>query len=123
MSIFEYLPEFYKVQWGDPLFPFRGSIIMALVFLNCIIFDATLRARKNLDGISFIFLPGATLFIAVSFPIGIDFAMGLMAITATFISFLEREAKYRKRDRAFTDLYMQSIAEVVMEARTGQRSW
>lgn len=117
MSIFEYAPEFYKAQWSAPLFPFKAMIVMALVFLDSILLSAVIRARKNLSGLSYIFLPPGMLFISFSVPLGLDNLAAILVVTATFVKFLEDEHKERVRTQRFTILYMQQIAEFITMQR------
>lgn len=122
MSIFEYLPEFYKAQWSAPLFPFKAMIVMALVFIDSILLSAVIQARKNLSGLSYIFLLPGMIFISFSVPLGLDNLAAILVVTATFVKFLEDEHKERVRTQRFTVFYMQQIAEFITMQRY-TRGW
>lgn len=122
MSIFEYLPEFYKAQWSAPLFPFKAMIVMALVFIDSILLSAVIQARKNLSGLSYIFLLPGTVFISFSVPLGLDNLAAILVVTATFVKFLDDEHKERVRTQRFTILYMHQIAEFITMQRY-MRDW
>lgn len=122
MSIFEYAPEFYKTQWSAPLFPFKAMIVMALVFLDSILLSAVIRARKNLSGLSYIFLLPGMIFISFSVPLGLDNLAAILVVTATFVKFLEDEHRRRIETHRFEVFYMSQIAQFITMQRY-TRGW
>lgn len=122
MSIFEYVPEFYKAQWSAQLFPYKVMILVSLVFLNSIMLEAVTRARKNLSQSAYIFLFSGGVFLLVTGPLGIDNVLGIMVITAAFTKFLQDEHRRRIETHRFEVFYMSQIAQFITMQRY-TRGW
>lgn len=117
MSIFEYVPEFYKAQWGAQLFPYKAMLVLSLVFLNSILFEAMCRARRSLEGTAYLFLPGCVIFVPLSAPLGLDLAFALMSITGLFLKFVNDERLRRMKRKNFEEKYMTDIAMFLIYER------
>lgn len=117
MSIFEYVPEFYKAQWGAQLFPYKAMLLLSLVFLNSILFEAMIRTRRSLEGAAYLFLPGSVIFVPLSIPLGLDLAFALMSVTGLFLKFVNDERIRRMRKNNFETKYMTDIAMFLVSER------